>query len=234
MLDQTHITLERLAILPVFHGISNELLHEVRQHSRVLRLEPDEILFRQFDPAQRTYICISGQFKLYRLTRSGNEKIYRFAGPADTLSSPITFRAEQFFSLNCDAIKPSRVLSVDNAIMTRVFERCTLARTNVVNLLQQRVDELLDHVELLSVDKALVRVAAWLVDDHERNDSHKSFVLGSTKKQIAAYLALQPETLSRCLKKLREDEIAITRGQQITVLDIDRLSNLAGRLRCAA
>jgi len=234
MLDQTNITPDRLTLFPVFHGLSDDLIQEIQRNSRVLQLEAGETLFRQFDPAQRTYLCISGQLKLFRLTRSGNEKIFRFAGPTDSLSNPITLGPERFFSLNCAAIKPSRVLSIHNKVMARVFDRCTHARTNVVNLLQERVDELLDHVELLSVDKALIRVAAWLIDDHVRSDSRNPFVLGSTKKQIAAYLALQPETFSRCLKKLRDDGIAITQGQQVDIQDFEALSSLAGRVRTAA
>ncbi len=234
MLDQTRSTIERLALIPVFQDLSDDLIDEIRQHSRVFRLEPGEILYRHFEGAKRSCFCISGRLKLFRLTRAGNEKIFRFAGPGDCVSTPISFNPGRSHALNCTAIRASRVLSVDTEVMNRVFDRSRMARTRIVNLLLEHVDELINHVELLSEDKAAIRVASWLINEHERNNGGASFNLASTKKQIAAFLALQPETFSRCLKKLRDTGIASTKGNEITVLDIDRLTEISGRMRKAA
>lgn len=233
MLDQTRPTKEKVSLIQVFQDLPEDLADEIEQHSRVLNLQTGEILYRQFESAKRSCFCISGRLKLFRLTRSGNEKIFRFAGPGDIVSTPISFNLERLHALNCTAIQDSRVLSVDTEVMNRVFDRSGLARTRVVNLLLGHVDELIEHVELLAEDKAEIRVASWLVNEYERNGG-SIFNLASTKKQIAAFLALQPETLSRCLRKLREKNVASTKGNEIQIINIDRLAKIAGRLRVAA
>jgi len=60
------------------------------------------------------------------------------------------------------------------------------------------------------------------------------FRLPASKKHIASYLALQPETLSRCLRNLRINGVARSNAREIEILDPVAIERLIGDPRLAA
>ncbi len=227
MLERKLVPHEQIRQFDLFRGLPDELIDEVRRNARTISLATNEVLFRQNDSIRRGYFCLSGQVKLFRLARTGSEKIFLIARPGDGLCDTISLKSRQFHSLNATAISDAEVLSVDSEVMADAFNRSQRARAQLVESLVRRVDELIDHVELLSVDKALFRVASFLFYEYQRNGNKPSFRLTASKKYIASYLSLQPETLSRCLRTFRQDGIASSTNRDILIHDPSRLEQLA-------
>lgn len=226
MLERKLVPHQQIRQFDLFRELPDELIDEVRQNAWTISLKVNEVLFRQNDSIHRCYFCLSGQIKLFRLTRTGSEKIFLIAVPGDGLCDTISLRNERFHPLNATAISQAEALSVDTEVVADVFHRSQRARTQLVDSLVRRVDDLIDHVELLSVDKAHFRVASFLFNEYQRNGKKCSFRLNSSKKYIASYLSLQPETLSRCLRTFRQDGIATSNNRDIRVHDPDRLEQL--------
>lgn len=226
MLERKLVPHEQIRQFDLFRNLPDELIDEIRHNAWTVSLQANEVLFRQNDALRRSYFCLSGQVKLFRLTRTGSEKIFFIARPGDGLCDTILLTAERFHPLNGTAIAESEVLSVDSEVVTNVFHRSQRARTQLVHALVRRLDDLIDHVELLSVDKANFRVASFLLNEYHRNGKKCSFRLNSSKKYIASYLSLQPETLSRCLRAFRQDGIASSSNRDIRIHDPDRLEQL--------
>lgn len=68
---------------PVLEVLDDDLLARVLAGTRVVRLQRNETRFEQGEPADRFYLVRSGQVKLFRIGRDGNEKIIHLAGPGD-------------------------------------------------------------------------------------------------------------------------------------------------------
>lgn len=226
MLERKLVPHEQIRNFAVFRDLSDDLIEDVRQNAWTVSLKANEVLFRQNDPARRCYFLLSGQMKLFRLTRAGSEKIFLISSTGDGLFDFIPDKSGCLYPLNCTAIAESDVLSVDAEVLAGVFHRSQGARTQLVASLVRRVDDLIDHVELLSVDKANFRVASFLLSEYHRNGRKCSFRLNSSKKYIASYLSLQPETLSRCLRAFRQDGIASSVNRDIRIHDPARLEQL--------
>lgn len=234
MLERKLVPHEQIRQFDLFRELPDELIEDVRHNAWTIALKSNEVLFRQNDAIHRNYFCLSGQVKLFRLTRTGSEKIFLIARPGDGLCDTISLRSERFHPLNATAISDAEALSVDSEVVAEVFHRSQRARTQLVESLVRRVDDLIDHVELLSVDKAHFRVASFLFNEYQRNGKKGSFRLNASKKYIASYLSLQPETLSRCLRTFRQDGIASSSNRDIRVHDPARLEQLVLGIDAAA
>ncbi|MDT8449633.1 MAG: Crp/Fnr family transcriptional regulator, partial [Wenzhouxiangellaceae bacterium] len=171
--------------------------------------------------------------KLYRMTRSGDEKIYEVVTADREVIASIALKPARRHSIECAAIRACDVLSTDAGLLIAAIDRSPAARARLRAMLCDHVERLVDHVELLSADRAELRVACYLLDAFRDNGSRGTFRLPSTKRQIASYLSLQPETLSRCLKSLRQAGILRSRAREIEILDAARLEAMvdgSGRL----
>jgi len=234
MLERKLVPHEQIRQFGLFNELPEEFIEEIRRNAWTISLKAKEVLFRQNDAVHRSYFCLSGQLKLFRLTRAGAEKIFLIAHPGELLCDTISLKSERCRPLNATAVTNSEVLSVDSEVVTSVFHRSQRARTQLVDALVRRVDDLIDHVELLSVDKAAFRVASFLLNEFHRNGRKDCFRLNSSKKYIASYLSLQPETLSRCLRAFRQDGIASSTNREIRIHDPDRLEQLVLGIEQAA
>jgi len=56
-----------------------------------------------------------------------------------------------------------------------------------------------------------------------QKDEGNSFELPMAKQLIAGHLSIQPETFSRIMRRLIDEEIITQDGRQITILDRQRL-----------
>lgn len=226
MLERKLVPHEQIRQFDLFRELPDELIEEIRHNAWTVSLKANEVLFRQNDAIHRSYFCLSGQVKLFRLTRAGSEKIFLIARSGDGLCDSISLKSERFHPLNATAISAAEVLSVNLEVIADVFHRSQRARNQLVESLVRRVDDLIDHVELLSVDKAHFRVASFLLNEYQRNGERSSFRLNASKKYIASFLSLQPETLSRCLRTFRQDGIASSTNKDIRIHDPERLEQL--------
>lgn len=226
MLERKLVPHEQIRQFDLFRELPDELIEEIRHNAWTISLKANEVLFRQNDAVQRSYFCLSGQVKLFRHTRAGSEKIFLIARSGDGLCDSISLKSERFHPLNATAISAAEILSVNLEVIADVFHRSQRARNQLVESLVRRVDDLIDHVELLSVDKAHFRVASFLLNEYQRNGERSSFRLNASKKYIASFLSLQPETLSRCLRTFRQDGIASSTNRDIRIHDPERLEQL--------
>jgi CRP-like cAMP-binding protein len=226
MLDRAALTPDRIRQFTPFRDLEDDQLGRVQSQARIIGLAARDPLFRQSEPVHRSYFCLDGRLKLSRFSHDGGEKVFHIACGGETLWDSIAPNNRRCFPLNCTSIVASEVMAVDVDVIADLFDRCHDARFAMANGLIDRLHTLLDHVDVLSADKASFRVASYLLAESRRQHDRVAFRLSASKKHIASYLSLQPETLSRCLSSFRRDGLAESRGREIRILDPDGLRAL--------
>ncbi|MDT8437987.1 MAG: Crp/Fnr family transcriptional regulator [Wenzhouxiangellaceae bacterium] len=227
MLDSRHVPPAQIRSFKVFEGLTDRQARQLARRARTECVDAGDLLYRQRDVAHHAYFCISGQFRLFRENSAGCEKIFRIVDAGNCISDPVSLSDDRRFSLNCAALRASEVLLIDAAELARVFHQNEAVRTGMLNELSRRVDHLIDHIEMLSMDKAKYRVAAFIFSEYLRNERRIKFRLSLNKKHIASYLSLQPETLSRCIRWFGEQGVTDSTAHEVHVLDVERLETLA-------
>lgn len=173
-------------------------------------------IFAEGDPAEYVYNVITGAVRSCKLMSDGRRQVGAFYLPGDILGLEATDR----HSFSAEAIGDAQVL---------VLKRSTLMAEAVGNaelirqLWQRTVADLQraqSHMLLLGRKTAQERIAAFLLDMAQRLEAAGSVELPMSRQDIADYLGLTIETVSRTMTQLeREGVIAIPVSRRIVLRD---------------
>lgn len=175
---------------------------------------PGAQMIMEGDPAEHVFWISAGVVKVYRTLADGRCQITGFLFPGD------------FLGLASDDDYASGAVAVGTVTVSRFarkkVEQLVAASPVVAHLLLRRTCRELnaaqDQMLLLGRKTAGEKVASFLMQVLDRTDSDR-IVLPMTRSDIADYLGLTIETVSRTLTHLREDDVIAVQRAEIRVLD---------------
>ena len=206
--------------------LSQEQLERVARRAARLRLEDGQMLFSQGDRADRFYLVLSGQVRLFRLSPDGAEKVIEIAGAGETFAEALMFLNAPRYPVCAAALGPVELLSLDTRDFTRMlresFDTCFI----LLGVLSQRLRSLVCEVDNLTLHSATSRFACYLLA--KRPVEGQILHLDARKGVIASRLSIKPETFSRIEKDLSERGIIAVQGMRVRLLKVEVLEQLAG------
>ncbi len=214
------------------HGPSRprpvDLLAQGLLDGPVRTFEGKEHLFREGDPVSHVYQVEIGHVCIYKMMSDGRRQVIDFAYPGDM----IALGSIGEHAAGAMATTRTRVRCLPIAALRQLMK--SDARLGV-KLYEAMSRELLAARELLftvTQRTATERVAAFLIALSRRHESHgeeaDEFVLPMTRNDIADFLGLTIETVSRTFTKLRVDGlIDLTQCVLVTILDHEALAGIA-------
>jgi CRP-like cAMP-binding protein len=87
-----------------------------------------------------------------------------------------------------------------------------------------RLRGLISEIDTLSLDTGTVRTVTYLLSQAPEDSDR--YQLQVAKSVIASRLSVKPETFSRILKNLHEQNIVTIDGRNVTILDRDAMFEL--------
>ena len=182
-------------------------------------------LYGEGEKADCWYQVRSGMLRTYKLLSDGRRQIDAFLMPGDFLG----FEGLSEHSFAADAITKATVVRYSRGRID------TLARENArfgAHLLQitlKRLSEAHDHLMLLGRKTAEEKIVSFLLDQLDRAEERDIIELPMSRGDIADYLGLTIETVSRTLSALKQEGmIELPNVHQILVLDREALQGLDG------
>lgn len=182
-------------------------------------------IFGEAEPAEYVYQVVEGAVRSYKLLSDGRRQINAFhlVGDIFGLENSGTHR------FTAEAIVETTVRLVKRVSLTHVAEQdATLAR-DLLNMTASNLKHAEDHMLLLGRKTSLERVAAFLLEMDHRLTAAGVMALPMCRRDIADYLGLTLETVSRALSVLHDKGILGFLGQtqrQIVLLDRPKLAEL--------
>lgn len=198
-----------------------------------VRLGAGQPLFHEGDSADRVFTVTQGTLKLYKLLPDGRRQVTGFMQPGDFLGISVNdehaFTAEAMEQAQLCAFPRGRFddFTEENAEMERELYR--LAAHELAAAQQQMV--------LLGRKSAVERVASFFLAlakhaERETSDEARFIDLPMSRSDIADYLGLTKETVSRVLAVLKRQRlIRLEALHRIEILDREGLeASAAGDL----
>ncbi len=191
------------------------------------RLKPDAHLFHEGDRVERIYQVISGAVSLTRLLEDGRRQIIAFGFPGDIVGFPCDGRHHtDCVALTDVRLQPYRLSQLESG---RVHSKLG------AGLLQAALHEIAamqDHFMMLGRKSATEKVAAFLTVLKRRTGTaagqYTQINLPMSRADIADFLGLTTETVSRTISQFRKSRlIALDGAQTVIVLREDALKALA-------
>jgi CRP/FNR family transcriptional regulator len=188
-------------------------------------------LFREGDNATRVYELVDGAAMLYKLLPDGRRQVVELIGRGDIFG----ISAVPVYECSAETLVSGQAIVYDRAVIERSPE---LFRRLSVHL-QAQFCAMHEHAVLLGRKSALERVTSFIMHlvpgrggygcPGPQGDNSINVRLGMTRQEIADYLGLTIETVSRAFSELRRRGIVlIDKQEQVFVKDICRVCKLTG------
>jgi CRP/FNR family transcriptional regulator len=195
------------------------------------RIKKKSSLYRPGESFTALYAIRLGTFKTLLLAEDGREQIigYHMAGEIIGLDGI----GDERYACQAIALEDSEVCFLPfNQLEQLALELPTL-RLNLYRLISRDLCRDQDMMLLLGSRCAEERLALFLLNLAERYQargySASEFVLRMTREEIASYLGLKLETVSRLFSSLQEQGLIQVQGRAIKLLDSVALKQLIGR-----
>lgn len=210
--------------LPVFSGLPEPAREALAHHARLRLQDSGEILFRRGEPALQLFGVVHGAVRVYRDAPGGRQKVlHLLAAPALVAEVPVLMGAQYPATAACS--ESSTVVVISRQALRRQLARDPELPLRLLGAALERLHELTGSLAAHGERSATARVAAYLMGWAR---GQPELELPAPKKDVASYLGLQPESLSRALAALREAGAIAVEDKTIRFLDPAALSRLAG------
>ncbi|HLO26085.1 MAG TPA: Crp/Fnr family transcriptional regulator [Geobacteraceae bacterium] len=227
--------MENLQILKkslLFSGLDEENLKEVAVIASKRSFAKGESLFTEGEPAAGFYLLASGSIKLCKFSQDGKEKVLHFVHPAETFAEAAFF-GDGKYPAEARALEKGEALFFPREAFMGLLERNPRFSLNLIISLSLLLRRFARQIEELTFAEVPARLAAYLIELAEKKSTAfqgKTYLdLDMKKGELASRLGTVSETLSRSLKRLKEDGIIDVEGSRVIVYDMERLKKVAGK-----
>jgi CRP/FNR family transcriptional regulator len=194
--------------------------------ARVVAARDD--LFLEGDEATHLFEVLSGIVCAYRILPDGERHIVSFYYPGDMLGCC----GLDTYTYSAQAQTPVRVRPIPRAAIEREMQRWPELAQALLRMATFELSATRDHLLCLAAKSAEAKIASFLLALSRRNaaagEDPGEIRLPMTRLDIADYLGLTIETVSRTMSKFKgRGLIDLPRATQVLIKDANGLSALA-------
>jgi len=181
-------------------------------------------IFGENEPADYLYKVVSGTVRTYKILSDGRRQIGGFYLPGDIFG--LEFADEH--TLSAEAITDAKVLVIKRSALAALAGCDAAVARELFALTGRELRRVQDRV-LLLVKSAQERVASFLLEMAERAPAGNAIELPMSRQDIADYLGLTIETVSRTLTSLESvAAIEVSTSRRIVLRNRSALNRLNG------
>lgn len=190
-----------------------------------------ERLFHAGDPLGALFVGREGTFKTVLVTEDGDEQVLGFHLPGELIGLDALGSGQH----RCEAVAltDASVCEVPYERLASIAAQVPQLQHHLLRVIGQRLERQQDHVGMLVRRQASERIALFLHGLSHRvaqaGGSDTSLVLPMSRDDIARFLGLALETVSRGFSRLHEDGVIRASGRRVEILMPDELARLANR-----
>lgn len=186
-------------------------------------------LFRAGDRLGAVHVARDGAFKTVATSEDGEAQVVGFHLPGELIGLDALGAGTH----RCDAVAltTANVCEVPFDLLSTVAAQVPGLQRQLMRVIGQSGDRDRDHLQMLVRRQANERIALFLHGLAERlrniGERGDKFRLPMSREDIAHFLGLALETVSRGFTRLQEDGVISVLGRRIEILDAAELQRLA-------
>ena len=216
----------RTAELPgIFGEVCPENTAPIRLNLNEFSYKKGSEIFGEKEPADYVYQVMTGAVRSYKLLSDGRRQIGAFHLVGDIFGLEIG--TEHRFT--AEAVVDTSVRLMKRRSLELVADSDLAVARSLLSMTTSNLRHAEDHMLLLGRKTSLERVAAFLIEMDRRLTAAGILALPMCRRDIADYLGLTLETVSRALSRLHDLGILGFIGnnqRQIVLLDRGKLAGL--------
>lgn len=181
-------------------------------------------IYGENEPAEYLYKVLSGTVRTYKVLNDGRRQIGFFYLPGDVFGLEVGDK----HSFSAEAIADCKVLVIKRSSVIALAARQSDVARQLWEMTATELRRVQDHIMLL-IKTAQERVAGFLLEMAARVPGSTEIELPMSRQDIADYLGLTIETVSRTLTQLENSAaIAVPTSRRIVLRNRAALSRMNG------
>lgn len=199
------------------HNAEMELLDELVDRSPCIL--KGELLYAAGDRFTALYAIRAGIVKIYSCANGGEEIIHGFYLPGDIIGmESMAFESHQY---NAIALDTTSVCGLPYHRLTSLGAKIPNFNLQLLSLMSHEIVSTRKHAMLLTQKSAEQRLAEFLSSMSEKFQSrgyeHLQFRLNVLHREVANFLNLTPETISRILGRFHQARILTWKRKEVVI-----------------
>jgi CRP/FNR family transcriptional regulator len=215
--------LQRHCLAQSLDDRSRTALSEITGHPKPLH--KGQYIYRQNSPFSSIYIVRSGVVKTYYFDERGDEHITGFYLPGEMFGIDGIGRSN--YRYNAQALDTTAICAIDYNALELLYPHFAEIQQQVTATLCEELFERQQSLLNIRQQAAEDRLASFLVDISRRLKKQgqlaREFYLPMPRRDIARYLGVAEETMSRLFRRLQDRNFLVVEGRQVIDLDLDSL-----------
>ncbi len=204
---------------PYFASLDDMALEDVASVALVRHYGPGERIFSEGTDEGRAalHVMEAGLVRVFKVSPEGREQILRLMNPGDAFSDVPAFDGGPY-PASADALEPSTVLAIPRRNLLALMEQYPAIAIGALTNVASRLRHMTSLVEDLSLRRVMSRVARLLLE-HQVGPS-------LSQAQMAAMVGTAREMVNRSLHSLEDRGVIELHGQQIVVVNLEKLAEI--------
>lgn len=215
--------------VPIFENLNNEELLEVVNTINHKEYNKGDVIFTEGNVANTLYFINEGKIKLYKYTKDGKEQILHVLSEGDFFGELELIKPSKY-GFNAKAIVDSKICTLTKDEMKDIMMGNPEIGIKVLEAVGERLSKVESLVQNLATNDVDSRMAYLLTDLMEKYGetigNNISIELPLSREDMASFIGVTRETISRKLKKFEDEKlIKIVGTKNIIILDQEGLKD---------
>lgn len=198
-----------------------DVLDTIMSHTQI---RAGQSIFEEGDSARHVYNVSRGYVRLFKLLPDGRRQITGFLAPGDFLG----LAARKTYAYSAEAITDTDLCRFKASDLEALFEEMPAVRERLFEIANDELAAAQEQMLCLGRKTAKEKVASFLIAQLRHGagcgDKGATFDLPMSRSDIADYLGLTIETVSRTFTALREEGlIELPTTHRVSIPEIDAL-----------
>jgi len=221
-------SLHQLCLPRSINGSDLEKLDNIIERKKPLKR--NEHLFQMGSKFHSIYVVRSGSLKTYSPTVDGQEQVTGFHLPGELLGLDAIGKGNH--PCAAKALEMTSVCEVPFSNLEHLTQELPSLQHQLLRLMSKEIFDDQELMLLLGKKTAEARLSAFLLSISlrfkQRGFSSSEFYLSMSRNDIANYLGLAVETVSRMFTRFQEDGLIDAERKHIIIKNHDNLQKIAG------
>lgn len=208
----------------LFSSLDDSQFSCILENSKTIELKEHDSLFQQQQKAEYFYFLASGDIKLYRLSPDGGEKVIEIIRAGQTFAEAVMFMQGHFYPVSAQALTDCRLVQIKMETFRDLLAHSPGTSLKILGYMSRRLHGLVQEIDQLSLQNAKMRVIQFLLREIPADAITPYRLQWNTPKTVlASRLSVRPETFSRILQQLMQEQLIRVEGKSIEILDVEGL-----------
>lgn len=219
--------LRYLSELTVFQDLSPREMEELDRVTTMSKMPKGRVFYRPEEPGEVLFILKEGRVQLYRISPEGKKLVISTLGP-HTLFGEMALLGAMMHNTFAEALEDCYICVMSRTDLERLIINKPQVAVRILEVTGKRLreaEERLENMAFKGIPARLANLLLRLADEQGSEPGNE--IVGLTHQDLAESVGTYRETATQVLNDLKADGLIEIGRKRITILERDRLSEVA-------